>query len=484
MTHTTSQEQRAESENVGRDPHRPRYHFLPPANWLNDPNGLIQWRGQYHLFYQYNPNGPFHGTIHWGHAVSDDLVHWSELPIALAPTPGSPDADGCWSGCAVDNSGTPTLIYSGHRDGAQHPCLATSRDDLSTWEKHPGNPIIPAPPQELDLVAFRDHCVWKDGDTWYQLIGAGIKGVGGTALLYESLDLLHWNYLHPIYVGDVHQTEPFWTGSMWECPDMFPLGDRHVLIVSVWDDRSTYYPIYFTGTYEGHSFAPEQLHMLDFGPSFYAPQTMRDDQGRRLMWGWLREGRDAAAQRAAGWSGVMSLPRVLTMRPDGRVGIAPAPELAALRDKHKHWADIVLTATSSNVLGDVQGDTLEMIVEFELGDATEFGLKVRCSPDGSEQTVIGYDRIGQRLAVDPRRSSLGDLVHRELQTGPLELAPGEPLKLHIFLDRSVVEIFANGRACITSRIYPSRADSLGIKPFVQGGSVKLTAMDIWEMRSI
>src|SRR6266487_6704302 len=139
------------------DPHRPQYHFLPRANWLNDPNGLIQWGGTYHLFYQYNPNGPFHATIHWGHAASADLVHWRHLPIALAPTPGAADADGCWSGCAVNDGGVPTLIYSGHRNGEQRACLATSADGLLTWQKHPGNPVIPGPPPGLDLVAFRDH---------------------------------------------------------------------------------------------------------------------------------------------------------------------------------------------------------------------------------------------------------------------------------------------------------------------------------------
>src|SRR5438552_1232240 len=110
------------------DPHRPHYHFLPPANWMNDPNGLIQWKGQYHLFYQYNPYGSFHAQIHWGHAVSSDLVHWTDLPIALTPTPERADTEGCWTGCAIDNNGTPTLLYSG-----VHPqvvCLATSADDL------------------------------------------------------------------------------------------------------------------------------------------------------------------------------------------------------------------------------------------------------------------------------------------------------------------------------------------------------------------
>ena len=113
--------------------HRPTYHFLPPANWMNDPNGLIQWEGQYHLFYQYNPYAAVPGNIHWGHAVSADLVHWADLPIALGPTPGSVDAGGCWSGCAVDDGGLPTLIYTGFRDGAQRPCLATSQDGLLTW---------------------------------------------------------------------------------------------------------------------------------------------------------------------------------------------------------------------------------------------------------------------------------------------------------------------------------------------------------------
>jgi beta-fructofuranosidase len=479
---TATRNQPTGREKLAQDPHRPHYHYLPPANWLNDPNGVIHWNGQYHLFYQYNPHEPIHTNVHWGHAVSADLVHWSDLPIALTPTPGSPDADGCWSGCAVDN-GAPTLIYSGHRDGQERPCLATSHDDLRTWEKYAGNPIIPSPP-DLDLVAFRDHCVWKEGDTWYQIIGSGISGVGGTALLYRSPDLLHWDYLNPIYVGDKNQTDPLWTGSMWECPDLFPLGNKHVLIVSVWDNRHTYYPIYFVGDYAAHTFSPELPRKLDFGASFYAPQTMRDAQGRRLMWGWLREGRDVEAQRAAGWSGVMSLPRILSMRSDGMLGVEPAPELAMLRGKHTRWVDIDLAPTSSDVLGDVRGDTLEISAEFDPGDATEFGIKVRCSPDGAEQTQISYDRIGQRLSVDPRRSSLGDVLHREVQAGPLKLASGEPLKLHIFLDRSVIEIFANGRACLTSRIYPSRADSLGIDLFARSGNVKLRAMDIWELESI
>lgn len=218
------------------DPHRPIYHFVAPANWLNDPNGLIHRRGRYHLFYQYNPHGPFHGTIHWGHAASDDLVHWADLPIALLPTPGGADADGCWSGCAVDDHGVPTLVYTGLRGREQRTCLATGGDDLLRWEKYAGNPVI-EPPPGLDLVGFRDHSVWREGDDWYQVIGAGLRDVGGTVLLFRSPDLRSWEYLRPILTGDLRRREPFSTGSMWECPDLFPLdgGTARLSQIDVWE---------------------------------------------------------------------------------------------------------------------------------------------------------------------------------------------------------------------------------------------------------
>jgi beta-fructofuranosidase len=136
---------------------------------MNDPNGLIQWRGQYHLFFQYNPFAPVWGSIHWGHAASDDLVHWRDLPIALAPTPNSVDGFGVFSGCAFDANGVPTVLYTGVRQPAdgpriELPCVATSTDaDLVTWHKHPANPVIAAPPHDLDLLGFRDHSVWREG---------------------------------------------------------------------------------------------------------------------------------------------------------------------------------------------------------------------------------------------------------------------------------------------------------------------------------
>jgi beta-fructofuranosidase len=476
------------------DRHRPAYHFLPPAGWMNDPNGLIHWKGVYHLFYQYNPLGAFHHKIHWGHAISTDLVHWSHLPIALAPTPGSPDEDGCFSGCALDNNGVPTIIYSGHSERypgpQQRPCIATSSggDNLLTWQSYPGNPVIEDPPQGLDIVAFRDHSVWKERDTWYQVIGSGIHEVGGAALLYKSTsaDLLHWEYMHPLFVGNMHQVNPIWTGSMWECPDFFPVGEGHVLVVSVWFDRHLYYSVYFTGTYSDSDnlFRPEHLHKLDFGASFYAPQTLRDEMGRRIMFGWLREERDEGAQLAAGWSGVMSLPRILSLREDGMLDMRPAPEVEMLRGTHWGLRDVDLVGDSPNALSDVRGDTLEIVAEFDPGDAMEVGIAVRCSPDRREQTRVLYDCLDQHLVIDASQSSLDDTAHLSRHSGPLHLSSGETVRLRVFVDRSVVEVFANERSCATARIYPTLEDSLGISLFAHGGTARLVSVDAWEMQSI
>ena len=452
--------------------HRPQYHFLPPTNWMNDPNGLIQWKGHYHLFYQHSPDDASGVQAkHWGHAMSQDLAHWTHLPIALAPTSGGPDKDGCWTGCAVDNNGTPTLIYTGVRPEVQ--CVATSSDDLITWQKHPANPVIESPPVDLDVTGFRDPYLWKEGQTWYAVVGSGIKGVGGAALLYRSPDLIRWDYVQPIYVGCGVET-----GYMWECPNFFSLDDRRVLVVST---RSK--ALYFIGSYATYSYTPEVRGVIDFGGSFYAPQVLIDDRGRRIMWGWLREDRSKEEQLAAGWAGVMSLPRILSIHADGTLAQEPAPELRILRQRRYHYADLQI-CSDSRMLDRVRGDCLEIVATFDPGDAQALGLKVRCSPGEEEETLIFYDRASQCMVVDRERSSQSSGVTLGVREAPLPLDEGESLELHVFLDGSVVEVFASRRTCFASRIYPSRPDSLGVALFAQGGTARLRSLDIWEMESI
>jgi beta-fructofuranosidase len=466
---------------LAADPHRPRYHFLPPSNWMNDPNGLIQWRGQYHLFYQHNPYGVVPKNIHWGHAVSDDLVHWRDMRLALAPTPGREDESGVWSGCAVDADGVATVVYTAMREQAdgsrsQLPCLATSHDDdLRTWQKHPSNPVISSPPADLDVVGFRDHSVWRENGNWYQMIGSGVRGGGGTVLLYRSSDLVRWEYLGPLCFGD-----PEKTGTMWECPDLFRLGDRHMLVVSPIPLSKS---IYFLGTYRQHRFTPEVEGVVDEGGCFYAPQSFTDYQGRRIMFGWLREDRDPAAQQAAGWAGVTSLPRVLLPDAEGGLRVEPAAELRSLRGRHTAVAETTLVPSSTTPLH-LQGAALEIVADFLPSQAAEFGLKVRCAVDASEQTLIAFDPGRGWLSIDREHSSLDTTAQREPHGTDLPLADGEHLRLHVFVDHSVIEVYANGRACLTSRIYPSRSDSLGVELFARGGPAQLHQLDAWEMGSI
>ena len=478
---------------LAADPHRPCFHFLPPANWLNDPNGLIQWNGQYHLFYQYNPAGPYHGLIHWGHAVSDDLVHWRDLPVALTPSPDGWDCDGCWSGCAVNNDGVPTLIYSGVFP--QAVCLATSADGMHTWQKYEHNPVIGGIPDGIDAGNpwdFRDPFVWREAGTWYMLIGTRIVDVGGAVLLYRSPDLRQWEYLNPFLVGNKAQQAPYPTGTVWECPNLLPLGDRHLFIVSYQNQETKHllYSGYYVGTYRDHRFEPEQPGILDYGGHFYAPQVMRDEQGRWLMWGWLWEGRTPEAQLDAGWAGVLSLPRQLFLHADGRLGILPAPELESLRQQHWQMSPNELRPADGEVLLGVQEDCLELIVELEPAGASAFGLVLRRSPDKEEYTTVLCNFEDGTVTVD--RSHAGSATnHKPLSPGhevvryaPLELSEGEPLRLHLFLDRSVIELFVNERTTFSTRIYPSRPDSHGIGILAQGGSVIIKSLDVWTMKSI
>jgi beta-fructofuranosidase len=458
---------------------------MPPTNWMNDPNGFIQWGSTYHLFYQYNPAAAVHESVHWGHAASEDLVHWRHLPIALTPTPGGPDADGCWSGSAVDDDGTPTIIYTGASGQHQRACLATGSDDLVTWQKYPGNPIIPEPPSNLELVAYRDHCVWREAETWYQLMGAGIAGVGGAALLYRSSDLRQWDYVHPLYVADQHYVHELWTGAMWECPDLFPLSDRHVLVMSIWDAHHLHYAAALVGDYRDHHFEPLFAQKLDYGDRhFYAPQSLADRTGRRVVIGWVQEGRSIEAQRAASWSGAMSLPRELTLDRDGSLRMRPVAELQSLRGAKLSAPPLRIPARQSVVLPHISGDALELEVVLQPAPDGCCGVAVRRTPDGAEETQIVFDAGRCRLTVERTRASLDIDTMRTEHAAPLTLAPGEALALRIFVDHSVLEVFANDRVSITTRIYPTRSDSLGVAVFAEREDARLVRLDAWHMRSI
>jgi beta-fructofuranosidase len=453
----------AKRQQLATDIHRPRYHFLPPSNWMNDPNGFIQWAGQYHLFYQYNPFGATWGNMHWGHAVSADLIHWTDLPIAIAPTPGSYDEAGIFSGCMVNNNGVPTIFYTATAEQCtvQTQAIATSADSLITWTKHPNNPVMRDVPAEAGQTRdFRDPFVWKEGDTWYMVVGSRVQDVGGVIFLYRSADLLHWEYLHPLLTGDIRQD-----GVIWECPNFFKLGDEWVLIISMHDGRATGTVIYVVGSYENQQFTPVYRGVLDHAV-LYAPLSTLDDQNRRVLFGWLREDRTGAEMTRAGWSGVQSIPRVLTLDAQHRLHMAPVPELKAIRGHHQQ----LTTAGSVNV------SSAAVDIEAQIAADGNSGLRFVYSSVTEEQIEIRYDAAAQQLIIEQVvRGSDGASVSK-VKHAPHSAAA--MLNLRVLVDGSVVEIIADEVTSSTHRIYASGVGDCSVQLTGSG------AVDVWEMPSI
>jgi beta-fructofuranosidase len=473
-TYTFASNSDEERRRRAHDPHRPRYHFSPPSNWMNDPNGLICWNGDYHLFYQYNPNGAFHGTIHWGHAVSSDLIHWRDLPIALTPMPNSPDAGGCWSGCAVDDGGVPTLVYTAVYPQTQ--CIARGSDDLVKWVRDEHNPVIAAPPPGMNVTAFRDPFVWREDESWYMVLGSGFKDAGGAILLYRSGNLLQWDYLGVLFEGVVISTD-----EVWECPNFFRLGDKYVLLISIMPHDRTYY---YVGTYADKRFVPETQGWLDAGSYFYAPQTFLDSSGERIMLGWLREGCDETTARKRGWSGVLSLPRVLSLTDDGALACCPVAALERLRGDPIAITDMQLDPGQSYpvAISISHHFELEVVCVPEAGATLDIALN---SPTGDdEQTRIVFDADTRQLMVDRSKSSLDSSCASFLCGTTLPISNDDMLRLHMFLDASVLEIYVNDVICLTARIYPTNSESLDIQMRSHGGVTMVPTCDLWVLGNI
>ena len=472
---------------LANDRHRPLYHFVAPANWMNDPNGCFFWKGSYHLFYQYNPKGAFWSkNSNWGHAISSDLVHWQDCPIALAPSPGGPDKEGCWSGCVVDDNGTPTAFYTGIEP--QTVCAATSADDLITWKQLP-TPVIAGPPSGMELTGFpsinghssadfRDPFVWRESGRWYLIVGTGIREKGGAALLYDSEDLRQWRYLHPILMGVIGPN-----CNMWECPVLLSFGNRSVLFVCPHPEANHVY--WISGEWREGIISEQQRGKVDLGGYVYAPQCLYDPiHSRYLLWTWIKEGRTAEAQRMAGWSGSLSLPKECWLEVDGKLAVAPARELALLRQESRAAGSGKLTPLSQDPFLELAGDCFEIEAELSFDEPTICDLYLRVSPNQAEYTLVSYDSVQQTLAVDCTCSSLSAGVDHQLISGNLPPDEKGQVRFRIFLDCSILEIFLADASCITQRIYPTRQDSLMLSFRVRKGSVIVHRLFAWKLASI
>jgi len=449
---------------------------------MNDPNGPIYWKGLYHTFFQYNPGAAVWGDMHWAHAVSPDMIHWRHLPLALAPSPEGPDADGCFTGSAVDNHGTATIIYTGVKSSAREEatlrdgvhtfrevqCLATSSDrELRTWQKWK-QPIL-QPPNDPRLTGFRDPFLWRDGNTWYLGVGAGFRKAGGCVLLYRSHDLRKWEYLHPLAAGKwagYDSVNPVDSGEMWECPDFFALGTKHVLLYSTAGSV-----IWEVGELDPKElvFHVQKRGILDHG-AYYAQKTQLDSHGNRILWGWIPEKRPEAEFSAAGWAGCMSLPRLLSIGADGDLEMRVASAANSLRAKsfalpQQRAALAERTAALKamhfdNVCGELTWKTEATSSMFTLEDSAGawWSLHVEQQGSAAKLNVNG-------ISVDLPPSSRPE---REF---------------HLFLDASVAELICDRKHAITTRIY--RQPGGPLRPILSDSDLaQITSLQAWQLRPI
>ncbi|CAM5632917.1 hypothetical protein SROCM77S_06730 [Streptomyces rochei] len=500
------------------DRHRPQFHMLPPWHWMNEPHAPVYFKGRYHIFYQHDPLGPFWGQIHWGHAVSTDMVHWRDLPIALAPAADSPGPDGIWSGSAcVDDDRGPFLFFTGGDDRLpyrQRTGLALSTyqadgdTDLATWTMR-SEPVteapagLPAGPGTAWAENFRDPFVWEEDGVWYQLVGSGIvdydgaqvtRKHGGTALLYTARRPEGpWTYRGPLYWNDLAKVpEP---GEVWELPVLLPLpGPRgrrtgkHILLICPWwegfNPNAVKHTYYWIGTFDKreHRFVPDhdKPREFDFGEHFTGPSGFVTPDGRSVIFSITQDRRTEQQHAQSGWAHNAGMPVSVSLRQDGTLGVEPIAEAAGLRGKRLARIRQTSVAEANRRLAGVSGDLLDISAVIEPRGARTITLAVRACADGTEQTLLTYDTAEHRFLIDRGRSSLDPDVRKGVHGGNVALDGGR-LALRVLLDRSMLEAYVNGTHSITSRVYPTREDATGLRLTSEGGSARVVSLDVWRM---
>ncbi len=466
--------------------YRQRYHFMPEAFWMNDPNGFIHFRGQYHLFYQFHPYSPEWGSMHWGHAVSEDLLHWKHLPIALAPSEPYDDhpTGGIFSGSAVEHNGELYVFYTGTtrlgERALQTQCLAISTDGIA-FDKHPDNPVVREFPP-VGSCDIRDPKVWCHDGKWYMVLGTCKDGCG-KAVLYQSDDLFHWEFAGTLAEsqGDL--------GSMWECPDVFEIGGRDVLVVSP-VHAGLRKAVYLVGDLDYGSARLDYGTMgeVDCGFDAYAPQSMLDIHGRRIMiawansWDWMPWFKDYGPTMKENWCGAMTLPRVVDLDPnDGRLTFKPIDELTSLRDEPTIYENGILGPDGRMAIKAGDGVSCEILVDLdqEESDCMAMHLFLRVGHDHS--TKVALDFMHSEISLDRSRSDqwTSGVCTRALRTTGRRL-----VRLHIFLDTSSIEVYADDYKTVMScNIYPDAACD-GIYMESVGGFLHYTKIETYGIRSV
>lgn len=494
------------------DRYRPFYHFVSPESTLNDPNGLAYWQGNWHMFYQAYP--PEDNRQHWGHAISKDLIHWKDLPYAIYPSPER----AVFSGTSLVEENRVIAMYHGTQVGNM---VAVSEDPLLlNWEKVTGKAVIPLLTETGFATPYSvfDPSIWKKDGVYYALsAGRAPKGADnkkfGTAYLFRSKDLANWEYMHEFVEGDRFTQ----IGDDYACPYFWPIGDRYILPFFSHMSGGQY----LLGDYDkvNDKFVATNHGKFNFGaatPSgVHAPSATPDGKGGVIVIFNMNPGKPTGE-----WNQIMTLPRRLTLAGRDEIRQEPAGDIESLRYKPQTVAATKLPANKEIVFKQIQGNAMELSLEIDVKDAPALELNVLRSRNREEYTrIVFYKgrgnsagreyRLGeipvlmkkgdtppaQTPGVPPARVSLisiesahaslhPDVRPRAPETAPVMLANDEKLNLRVFIDRSVVEVFVNGKQALAVRVYPSRDDSTGISIRSQGSDSELISLSAWQMKNI
>ncbi len=503
-------------ERLMSDPYRPAYHFAFPEDngRPGDPNGAFFANGRYHLMYLYNREGI---GFSWGHVSSTDLLNWRHHPDAIIPGNGD---DGCFSGGAfVDDDGSAVLSYW-MLWGDKGIGLAKSTDaGFNNWEKSTSNPVIKS--AEWGITDLKDASgkvfhvgsadpsnIWKQNGKYYMATGNllvlrkyGSRGSGLPAntdkpelpedslnyqgdrlYLFASNDLKHWEYKHELY-----QSDRKWTNKNEDdmCPSFLPLpsspeggkpSGKHLLLFISHNMGCQYY----VGSYKNEHFYPENHGRMTWKDNaYFAPEAMVDGKGRQIMWSWIFDDRPDSVINNRGWTGTYGLPRTLWIGNDGTLRMRPVKELEHLRMKESVVSNIKVSTGSVMKLQEPGKELMELEVTISQNSAKQYGVKVGVSDDGREETSIYYDKSEKKLKFDTRKSGLS-FGRKMVEEAPFELKEGEPLVLRIFIDKSIIEVFANDRQAIGRMVYPTLGGR-GVSLFSEGGEILAKSIKSWEL---
>lgn len=429
--------------------YRPGYHYLPRKNWINDPCGLIQVQGVYHMYHQYNPNGDQWGDMHWGHATSTDLVNWKEQEIALFPDAANGE-EHCFTGCAyVLPDGRVAFYYTSiAHDRDPEQWIAYAADDSLCRLMQTREGAMTMSMHGMAFKEWRDPCVLPYQNGYLMVTCSHLGKDGGAALLYTSEDGVHFRY-HSVLANGENQDE-----LAWECTNFLKVGDKYVLLYSPYRQ-----PLYIVGTLtEDLHFIPEARGVVDESgrEGFYAPQTFEDEQGRQVIIGWMTDHSRGDWDGIKGWSGCMSLPREVYLE-NGVLKMRVLPEIEKLVASCEK-GELPVKACEA-------ADQYRLIVDAELEADGCIACEVLATPDGEEKTSVKLFGNG-RLVLD-RTFASKHPTHKGMLERRISMPQGKA-HLEIYVDHSVIEIGGNGE-WISSRVYPSREDALELNVHIDGG---------------